>query len=107
MADDRLAKRLAGGSPRRTIIQLVIASVVVGAFLAFWGVSPAEFWRGVFDFIRGIVGWLGDSVGEIVVNLATYLLFGAAIVVPIWLISRVLNGPAGPRGPRADVSRKD
>jgi hypothetical protein len=103
MADDRISNRLAGGNPRRTIIQLVVASVVVGAFLAFWGVSPAEFWSGVFDFVRGIVGWLGDSVGEIVVNLATYLLFGAAIVVPVWLISRVLSGGR----PRTDVSRKD
>jgi hypothetical protein len=83
----------------RTLIQLVIASVVVGAFLAFWGVSPGEFWRGVFNFIRGIVGWLGDSVGEIVANLLTYLLFGAAIVVPIWLIMRVIGG--------RDAARRD
>ena len=89
---DRLAERVTGGQPRRTAIQLVIASVVVGAFLAFWGVSPGEFWSGIFNFVKGILGWLGDSVGEIVVNLATYLLFGAAIVVPIWLILRLLNG---------------
>lgn len=96
MPDEPIRQRLAGRNPRRTAIQLVVASVVVGAFLAFWGVSPAEFWRGIFDFIRGIVGWLGDSVGEIVVNLLTYLLFGAAIVVPVWIIARVLG--RGPRG---------
>ncbi len=96
MADEPIRQRLAGRNPRRTAIQLIVASVVVGAFLAFWGVSPAEFWRGIFDFIRGIVGWLGDSVGEIVVNLITYLLFGAAIVVPVWIIARVLG--RGPRG---------
>ena len=89
---DRLAERVAGGQPRRTAIQLIIASVVVGAFLAFWGVSPAEFWSGIFDFVKGIVGWLGDSVGEIVLNLATYLLFGAAIVVPVWIVLRIING---------------
>lgn len=92
MADGPIKSRFAGTNPRRTVVQLVIASIFVGAFLAFWGISPAEFWRGIFDFLRGIVGWLGDSLGEIVVNLLTYLLFGAAIVVPVWLISRALGG---------------
>jgi hypothetical protein len=90
-------RRLAGVGSLRTLIHLVIASVVVGAFLAFWGVSPGEFWSGVFNFIRGIVGWLGDSVSEIVLNLLTYLLFGAAIVVPIWLIMRVIGGRGAAR----------
>lgn len=89
---DRLAERVTGGQPRRTLIQLTIASVIVGAFLAFWGVSPGEFWSGIFDFVKGVFGWLGDSVGEIVLNLATYLLFGAAIVVPVWLVLRIING---------------
>ena len=92
MSEDPSKFRLAGANPRRTVIQLVIASVVVGAFLAFWGVSPADFWRGAFNCFKGIIGWLSDSVSEIVVNLITYLLFGAAIVVPIWLILRVING---------------
>lgn len=92
MSDRKMTDRLTGGQPRRTAIRLIIASIVVGAFLAFWGVSPAEFWSGIFEFVRGIVGWLGDSVGEILMNLGTYLLFGAAIVVPVWLIMRLING---------------
>lgn len=92
MAEEKLTDRLTGGRPRRTAVQLIIVSIVVGAFLAFWGVSPAEFWGGIFDFAKGIVGWLGDSVAEIAVSLATYLLFGAAIVVPVWLVLRVIGG---------------
>ncbi|MCB2114177.1 MAG: DUF6460 domain-containing protein [Parvularculaceae bacterium] len=92
MSDEPSKFRIAGANPRRTLIQLVIASVIVGAFLAFWGVSPTDFWRGAFDFFKGILGWLGDSVSEIVINLATYLLFGAAIVVPIWIVIRIING---------------
>ena len=92
MADQKLTDRPTGGRPRRTVIQLIIASVIVGAFLAFWGVSPAEFWSGIFDFVKGIVSWFGDSFAEIVGNLLTYLLFGAAIVVPIWLLMRVIGG---------------
>lgn len=107
MPEGDLKHRIAGRNPRRTAIQLVIASIVVGAFLAFWGVSPADFWGGLFDVVSGIVGWLGDSVGEIVVNLATYLLFGAAIVVPVWLILRIVGGGDGPSRPRSDIARRD
>lgn len=92
MADEPTRRRFKIDNPRRTLTQLVIASVIVGAFLAFWGVSPADFWRWIFDVFTGLFGWLGDSIGEIVVNLLTYLLFGAAIVVPLWLIARLLRG---------------
>ncbi len=92
MSDEPIVKRIAGPQPRRTAIQLVIASIVVGCFLAFWGVSPGEFWRWLFEMFRGVFSWLGNSVGEIVVNLLTYLLFGAAIVVPIWILVRIIGG---------------
>jgi formate-dependent nitrite reductase membrane component NrfD len=105
MADKDLGRRLIGSQPRRTAIQLAIASILVGAFLAFWGVSPREFWSGAFNFFKGLVGWLGDSVGEVVTNLLTYLLFGAAIVIPVWLVMRVINGPD--RRTRSDVAKKD
>ncbi|MFN3959542.1 MAG: DUF6460 domain-containing protein [Parvularculaceae bacterium] len=107
MADNELGRRIIGPQPRRTMIKLVIASIIVGAFLAFWGVSPREFWSGVFDFFRGLLGWLGDSVGEILTNLFTYFLFGAAIVVPFWIIMRVLNGPGARRSANTDVTRRD
>ncbi len=111
MADNDLSRdlgrRVIGPQPRRTAIKLMIASVIVGAFLAFWGVSPREFWSGVFDFFSGVLGWLGDSVGEIVGNLLTYLLFGAAIVIPVWIVMRILNGPGARGGARTDVTRRD
>ncbi len=107
-SDGALSRKLIGSRPRRTAIQLIVASVVVGAFLAFWGISPRDFWSGAFNFFKGIVGWLGESVGEVVTNLLTYLLFGAAIVVPVWLLVRVLNGGGNSgAGTRTDVSRKD
>ena len=90
MPDDR--PRFFSGSPTRTIIQLVIASVIVGAIFSLIGVSPKEFWRGIFDTFRGLVEMLGESIGEIAVNLLPYLLIGAAIVVPIWLIARLIQG---------------
>lgn len=105
MADNELGRKIIGSRPRRTLIQLTIASVLVGAFLAFWGISPREFWSGAFDFFKGLVSWLGDSVGEVVTNLLTYLLFGAAIVVPVWIVMRIINGPD--RRTRTEIGRKD
>ena len=76
----------------RTILQLVIASIIVGAIFSFIGVGPREFWRGIFDTLSGLISSLGDNISEIALTLGTYLLIGAAIVVPIWLISRVIRG---------------
>jgi len=87
-----LKTRIVGRSPRRTLVQLVIASIIVGAVLAFLGLSPIGFWNGIFDAVKGLVSAIGNSASEVVVNLVTYLLLGAVIVVPVWLISRLLSG---------------
>lgn len=91
MADEPPIRRFRGALGGRTLVRLVVASVIVGAFLAFWDVSPLQFWSGAFDFFKGVAGWLGDSVGEVVVNLFKYFLFGAAIVLPIWAVTRALG----------------
>lgn len=99
MTDDHRKLRLIGRAPVRTLVKLVIASLIVGIVLAAVGVSPIGFWRSVIDGLSNLVSALGNSFVEIVVNLATYLVFGAAIVVPVWLIARLLSG-ARDRGPR-------
>jgi hypothetical protein len=108
-ANDRkpfFADGLLGPSPRRTAIKLVMASLIVGLILAFLGVSPTEFWRGVWNFVSGIVGLIGDTAGEVALNLGAYVLFGAAIVVPVWVAMRLLNGDR--RGsPRVEAPRRD
>jgi hypothetical protein len=86
-----IKKRIFGGSAARTIIQLVIASIFVGAVFSFLGVGALEFWEGIFKSIRNLVATIGESFGEIFVNLVTYLLIGGAIVLPIWLIARILT----------------
>jgi hypothetical protein len=84
------------GAAARTTIKLAIASVTVGGILAFLGLSPIVFWRGVFDAFANLVSAIGNSFGEIAINLATYLFFGALIVVPVWLLIRLLSN----RSPR-------
>lgn len=92
MAEDDLKTRLVGRSASGTILRLVVASIVVGAVLSMLGLSPIRFWRGIFDSVRDLISLIGDSFGEIILNLTTYLILGAAIVVPIWLVMRLLRG---------------
>ena len=91
MADEDLRTRMGRSVGARTVLQLVIASIIVGAIFSFVGVSPREFWSGIFDTLQGLVSSLGESFSEIALTLGTYLLIGAAIVIPIWLISRLLS----------------
>ena len=83
---------LSGRGAAKTAIQLVVASIFVGAILALFDLSPIKFWQGLFDSVKDLLAMIGESFGEIVVNLVTYLVLGAAIVVPIWLISRMISG---------------
>ncbi|MBT8472208.1 MAG: hypothetical protein HKN14_03460 [Marinicaulis sp.] len=85
-------ERVVGSSPRRTVIQLIIASIIVGAIFSVLDLGALEFWRGIFDTLTSLIRSIGDSFGEIAVNLITYLIIGAAIVIPVWLIMRLIRG---------------
>ena len=79
--------RFLGGSPLRVLVQLLLLSLVVGVVMAALGLEP-------FD----IVDWIGRTVQRIVnmgfgavEQVFHYLLLGAVIVVPVWLILRIIN----------------
>ena len=79
--------RFLGGSPGSVLVKLVFLSLLVGAFLAFLDITP-------FDLIEGVVGWLRsvlDLSFDTVRDLARWVLYGAVVVVPLWLVSRVLS----------------
>jgi hypothetical protein len=86
-----LRERIVGGNPAKTALKLVVASIFVGGILAVLNVSPIDFWNGIFSTVKGVISRIGDTAGEVVVNLATYLVLGAAIVVPIWIVMRLLG----------------
>jgi flagellar biosynthesis protein FlhB len=71
----------------QTVIKLVIASLVVGAILAYFELSPQELMRGLFGNVQEILDWAMESFG----SALSYVLLGAVIVVPLWLISYVLR----------------
>ncbi|HET6469428.1 MAG TPA: DUF6460 domain-containing protein [Geminicoccaceae bacterium] len=75
----------------RTVLKLLFASLVVGALMAWFGVTPEEVLRRgaalVGDAFRNARALFGDAL--------SYILLGAVIVVPIWLISYLLKALKG------------
>ncbi|HXW71498.1 MAG TPA: DUF6460 domain-containing protein [Methylocella sp.] len=79
--------RFLGGSPGSVFLRLVFVSLIVGAFLMWLDISPADIFRGINDLINRIWG-LGFEAVRVI---GDYILAGAAIVVPVWLVLRLMN----------------
>jgi hypothetical protein len=78
-------ERFFGGSPTGVVIRLVLLSLVVGFVMSVFGISPQSVIRGAVDLFRDA---LRDGFGAFR-TLGAYILTGAALVVPIWLIIRL------------------
>ncbi len=91
MSDHSLT-RFMGGSPGQVILRLVFLSFVVGVILSALDLDPLE----IVDIAIRFFERLWDMGFAALGNIARYFLLGAVIVVPIWLISRVLQ--IGKRG---------
>jgi len=86
MGDSSLTRFL-GGSPGRIAIQLVAMSFIVGVILSVLGVSPYDIVAGLERLITRIYNMGFDTIEWVF----RYFLLGAVVVVPIWLVMRVLR----------------
>ncbi len=75
-------------STMATVVQLVIWSVVVGVVLSALGITPFN----LFERLGLIARRISDLGFDAVHWGVQYLVLGAVIVVPVWLIMRVLRG---------------
>jgi hypothetical protein len=79
--------RFFGGSPLGVLVRLVILSIIVGVLLAALGVDPWNIWRSLEAVARRIM-----SMGfEAIEWTWRYFVLGAIIVIPIWIIARLLQ----------------
>ena len=88
-----VVQRFLGGPPLTVLLRLVLLSILVGVVLAAIGFDPWNIIRSIqrlFDTIWNM-GW------EAVSWLWRYFLLGAVLVIPIWLIMRLVKAP-GERG---------
>ena len=79
--------RFFGGPPLSVIFRLVLLSILIGVILEVLGLDP---WN-VIDSLRRLVLRIWDMGFDAVRWLWRYLLLGAALVVPIWLVVRLMR----------------
>jgi hypothetical protein len=76
-----------GQSPVCTIIKLLVLSLVVGFVLRMLNITPLSLIENFGENIQRMFGWLRGFAGWAL----DYVLLGAVIVVPIWLIMMIVN----------------
>jgi len=89
--------RFLGGSPLAIVIRLALISIVVGIVMSALGISPQnlvyrlrQILQNIYDLGWGSIEWL-----------LQYLMLGALVVIPIWLISRLFSMSRGSKDDRS------
>jgi hypothetical protein len=83
--------RFLGGSPLAVIGKLVLLSILIGVVLSALGLDPWNLVQSLERLIRHIWNMGFDAVRW----LWRYFLLGAVLVIPIWLIMRLMRAPKG------------
>lgn len=83
----RSVNRVLGGSPISVLVRLLIMSFVVGLILHVLNINPADIVAWLNAQIRALTNLSFGAVADII----NILVVGAVIVVPVWLILRVLR----------------
>ncbi len=80
-------EQLLGGSPVGVAVRLALISIAVGIVMKALGINLSNFFYRINVLLKNIYD-LGFGAFEWVLE---YLLLGALVVIPIWLISRFLG----------------
>ena len=83
--------RFLGGSPLAVLGKLILLSVLIGVVLSVIGLDP---WN-IVDSVRRLIRAVWDMGFDAIHWLWRYFLLGAVLVIPIWLIVRLMNAPRG------------
>lgn len=74
-----------------TIIKLVIVCFLVGFALAFFHLDPKDVLTQLARWAKSLAEWSVGAFGSAV----SYILLGAVIVLPIWLVFYLLRAVRG------------
>jgi hypothetical protein len=83
--------RFLGGPPLAVLGKLILLSILIGVVLSALGLDPLNIFASLQRLIRDIWNMGFDAVRW----LWQYFLLGAVIVIPIWLIMRLVRAPKG------------
>lgn len=82
------------------LLKLLIASAVAGVTLRLFGLDPRRLWADFFAALGDFLESWPRALAAVVEGLGpafSYVVYGAIIVVPVWLAFRVLNAFLGKR----------
>lgn len=79
--------RFLGDSPLRVIVKLLVISLIVGFVMSAFHWSPWD----ILDALRDAVLRVWNMGFSALENVFRYILLGAVIVVPVFLILRLLS----------------
>lgn len=80
-----------GGNPLAVFLRLVIISIVVGIVLKTAGYDVENLLAFIPNFINAIYEFIRQNLNSVV----EWLVLGAVVVVPIWVIVRVVKFVGG------------
>lgn len=83
--------RFLGGTPLAVAGRLILLSILIGVVLSAFGLDPLNIFRSLQTLIERLWNMGFDAIRW----LWGYFLLGAVIVIPIWLIMRLMNAPRG------------
>lgn len=81
--------RFLGGTPTAVAVRLILLSVLVGVVLSAVGFDP---WN-IIESVRRLFISIWNLGFDAVNWMWRYFLLGAVVVVPIWLITRIMSSP--------------
>jgi hypothetical protein len=84
---NNVVSRFVGGSPVTVLLRLIVVSFVVGFLLETFGFDPVGLLNEVVRAARHIIEFGLTDVRQI----GRILLTGAMVVVPVWLVLRLLD----------------
>ncbi len=70
-----------------TLIKLLIASLAVGFVMSALGVTPAS----IAARLGGTLDGVFDTVASVFTGIIEYIVLGAILVVPVWLLVVLLR----------------
>ena len=84
---DSVMTRFFGGSPLTVAVRLVVVSLLVGLVMTWLQIDPVDVF---LDLQRGFVRVWGTGFVALR-QMGNTVLAGAAVVVPVWIIVRILS----------------
>ena len=86
MEDSRSTlERFMGDTPGRVAVRLLLLSLVVGFVLSAFELHPLELVRNLISFVERAFISVFNSLEDFI----AYIVLGAVIVVPVWLLLRL------------------